>query len=260
MKLYFVVIILVSFLQTLPGYSYDMSEKLATAISEKIWKNECRGTIQGLTTWNQGENFGSFGIGHFIWYPKNEEMKFKETFPSLLEYIQSRGIQLPEFLKDCKNCPWNTREEFYKNFENVNMIELRRFLYETKTLQALFITQRLDTTLKEMGEKLSGIEYQKIRDVYNDLAKDSKGLYAMIDYLNFKGDGISKLETYEGKGWGLLQVLQRLSPSSNDILRDFVEAAKAVLVERVKNSPQERQEKKWLKGWINRVNTYLEEP
>src|SRR6266446_3164255 len=39
-------------------------------IGKKIWQNECNGTISGLTSWNQGEDFASLGIGHFIWYPQ----------------------------------------------------------------------------------------------------------------------------------------------------------------------------------------------
>ena len=38
-------------------------------IGKRIWSNECNGTVDGLTSWNTGENFASLGIGHFIWYP-----------------------------------------------------------------------------------------------------------------------------------------------------------------------------------------------
>ena len=46
-------------------------------LGEKIWKNECGGTVEGLTHWNKGEAFGSFGIGHFIWYPENQIGPFR---------------------------------------------------------------------------------------------------------------------------------------------------------------------------------------
>ena len=35
----------------------------------KIWQNESGATVSGLTHWNEGEEFPSLGIGHFIWYP-----------------------------------------------------------------------------------------------------------------------------------------------------------------------------------------------
>jgi hypothetical protein len=75
--------------------------------------------------------------------------------------------------------------------------------------------------------------------------------------VNFKGEGISPTETYQGQGWGLLQVLQCLSPLSKDIVIDFVKAAKKILSQRIENSPPEKHEERWLKGWQNRVETYL---
>ena len=56
-------------------------------IGNKIWYNECKQTIKGLTSWNNGEDFASFGIGHFISYPKGKSGIFKETFPTLLFYL-----------------------------------------------------------------------------------------------------------------------------------------------------------------------------
>ncbi|PYK40467.1 MAG: hypothetical protein DME60_07965, partial [Verrucomicrobia bacterium] len=56
--------------QTLPAISLTHSEALV--IGKRIWQNECNGTVAGLTSWNEGENFASLGIGHFIWYPKGQ--------------------------------------------------------------------------------------------------------------------------------------------------------------------------------------------
>src|SRR5688500_9282686 len=58
-----------------------VSSQDANAIGEKIWRNECKGTIEGLTNWKKGENFASMGIGHFIWYPAEKKERFRETFP-----------------------------------------------------------------------------------------------------------------------------------------------------------------------------------
>lgn len=239
-------------------FSFSVSSEDAHTIAEKIWKNESGGTINGLTSWNKGENFGSFGIGHFIWYPAGQEEKFQETFPELVTYIQSKGTILPPWLMNAKKCPWNTREDFYQNIQSPQMIELRQFLFDTKDLQAMFIAMRLEKTLPQMVENLSTQEKENVEIVFSKLANDPRGLYAMIDYLNFKGSGIAQEETYAGHGWGLLQVLQHVSPASKDLVVDFVEAAKMILTERVQNSPPERNEKKWLKGWLNRVNTYIE--
>jgi hypothetical protein len=39
-------------------------------------------------------------------------------------------------------------------------------------------------------------------------------------------------------------------------VKEFAEAARAILVRRVKNSPPQRGESRWLPGWLKRVNTY----
>ncbi len=83
------------------------------------------------------------------------------------------------------------------------------------------------------------------------------GLYALIDYVNFKGEGVSPNEQYDGQGWGLLQVLAGMPDASENILEDFVNSAKTVLQNRINNAPKQRNEEQWLQGWFNRLDTYL---
>ena len=52
----------------------------------------------GLTSWNQGEDFASLGIGHFIWYPKGRRGPFEESFPKLVSFVSKRGANLPTLL------------------------------------------------------------------------------------------------------------------------------------------------------------------
>ena len=61
-------------------------------IGDKIWQNEGGRKYENLTCWNKGENFASLGIGHFIWYPEQEKEIYKQTFPTLLNFLRSRGI------------------------------------------------------------------------------------------------------------------------------------------------------------------------
>ncbi len=232
----------------------------AKQIGEKIWKNECGGTIEGLTHWHKGESFASLGIGHFIWYTALQKERFQETFPALLTFIQDKGATVPAWLKATPGCPWNSREEFYREIQSPSMKSLRQFLFETRHLQAMFIANRLENTLPQLIDKLSQPEKERITELFQRLTQDVKGLYALIDYLNFKGSGTSPQETYKGQGWGLLQVLQQIPSSSPDPLIDFVKVAKALLTERVQNSPPERHENQWLKGWHKRLETYLDFP
>ncbi len=238
-----------------PIYSQEFK-----AIADKIWKNECGQTITGLTCWNNGENFASLGIGHFIWYPLGASKPFQETFPDLLHFFQKEGVVLPQWLSHAQGCPWSSRDEFYLNSQSTEMKSLRQLLYDTRDLQATFMANRLEIVVQQMQETLPEKDRDHISTIYHRLKYDPKGLYALIDYVNFKGSGTSSSEAYNGQGWGLLQVLKGISLSSTNIVGDFVEGAKYVLAERVKNAPQERHEERWLKGWYNRLDTYLLSP
>lgn len=237
--------------------TYTLSVEDTEKIGEKIWKNECGGTIEGLTHWKKGENFPSLGIGHFIWYPANSKERFHETFPALLDFFQTKGEKLPDWLTTNCGCPWSSREEFYQKIDSPQMKSLRKLLLDTKHLQATFIIQRIVQDFPEIIAACSEEEKKAITRIFDLLTCHSKGWYALIDYLNFKGAGISPKERYKGQGWGLHQVLLRIPVLTQTPLEDFVQAAKEVLRERVQNAPPERHEERWLKGWFNRLDTYL---
>ena len=95
---------------------------------------------------------------------------------------------------------------------------------------------------------------QRLLEIANSEAP--LGLYALIDYLHFKGSGLNNSERYQQQGWGLQQVLLQMRSDANS-LQDFVIAAKQVLQRRVANAPAERNEQRWLRGWHNRVESYL---
>jgi len=84
------------------------------------------------------------------------------------------------------------------------------------------------------------------------------GLYALVDYNNFKGEGLDPAERYQGKGWGLLQVLETMAGIEGDGRDAFATAAAAMLERRVALAPPARREARWLAGWLRRVATYAE--
>ncbi len=259
MKKYFLSLLL--FLLCLEKvFPLSISFEDANKIGEKIWENECDGAMEELTHWKKGENFASLGIGHFIWYPESKREQFYETFPSLLQFLLKEGVILLNWLKNAQGCPWDSRESFYEDIHSQKMESLREFLFETRSLQAIFIANRLENALPSMIELSPEVERGKIIHLFYRFAKDPQGLYALVDYLTFKGSGTSPQESYNGQGWGLLQILQRLPHCSEEPLVDFVETAKEILRERVLNSPPERNEEQWLEGWLNRLDTYLGSP
>jgi hypothetical protein len=233
-----------------------LSPAEARRIGHKIWQNECNGTVSGLTSWNAGENFASLGIGHFIWYPEDARGPFEESFPQLLAFINARSHALPAALNSDAHCPWQSRSEFLKAQNGPAMSQLRRFLADTVDLQSEFLVDRLNRSLPKMLEEASAAERSQIRGNFESLLDSGQGCYALVDYVNFKGEGVLHSERYEGQGWGLLQVLEEMKSGSGSPPDEFARAAAAVLKRRVKNAPSARNEQRWLAGWLKRVNSY----
>jgi hypothetical protein len=219
-------------------------------IGQKIYLNECGGKQEKLVWWNEGEHFASLGIGHFIWYPKGAQKPYEETFPSLVAFLQAEGTPVPSWVTGA--CPWNNKQEFSRQEEKKK--ELQTLLLRTFSLQAAFIEQRFEKAREEI---LACMEEKKRTAALCALAlleKSTQGKFALIDYLNFKGAGTSETERYQGKGWGLKQVLEEMPDPT---LQAFVETAKSLLRTRANNAPNKSQEERWLPGWFSRVDGYL---
>jgi hypothetical protein len=242
-----------------PSSAITLSHSDAQRIGKKIWQNECNGTISGLTAWNQGEDFASLGIGHFIWYPKGRRGPFEESFPKVVSFISKRGAKLPTLLLRGveQPCPWNSRAEFLRAQHTEEMNQLRQFLVDTIDLQAEFLIARLESALPKMLAEAAPADRANVQQQFERLARTPHGCYALVDYVNFKGEGVLHTERYQGQGWGLLQVLESMHGTSDAAAVDeFSSAAKAILTRRVHNAPAQRHESRWLTGWIRRVNSY----
>ncbi len=229
-------------------------------LGEQIFNNECARQVNCLTSWNANENFPSLGIGHFIWYQKNQNEIFEESFPELIRYFEEQNIKIPLWIiQSDYDSPWQNRDEFLADFSNRELSELRLLLTETFTQQTSFIINRFESALGKMQILLTEEQYSKTEEKFYSIANAHPpyGMYALIDYVNFKGEGISRNEQYEGQGWGLLQVLANIPENSENILQDFVSSAKAILQKRVDNAPPQRNEEQWLPGWFKRLDTYL---
>jgi len=227
----------------------------AASIGKEIWRNECAGTRDGLTSWNTGENFASLGIGHFIWYPAGRRGPFKESFPALRDSLRSQGVELPAWLLEAQACPWSDRAAFMADFHGPRLTGLRSLLAATVEQQARFAALRLESSLPDMLSAVPVGARAAIRANFYRVANAPGGLYALMDYVNFKGEGTSSTERYNREGWGLLQVLEEMS-GAGAALSTFAKSADRVLTRRVELSPPARGEKRWLPGWRNRVATY----
>ncbi len=222
-------------------------------LGKRIWGNECAGSIQGLVSWNVGEDFPSLGIGHFIWYPAGVKGPFDESLPRFVAYARSRGVQVPTYFDG--EAPWSNKAAFEADSSGL-ADKMRQWLAAHVELQTRFIMARSRAALPKMMRRSSKPE--AVQAHYNALACTTQGMYCLVDYVNFKGEGTKTSERYNGYGWGLLQVLETMqgNPQGRDATAEFSRAAGEVMRRRVANSPAARGEKRWLPGWLNRCKTY----
>jgi hypothetical protein len=235
----------------------DLSAKQKAGIGRKIWQNECAGSVAGLTTWNAGEEFPSLGIGHFIWYPAGVKGRFEESWPEFVKYARRQGASLPAVASEADS-PWRSGAEFQADFKGPRLSALRTWLAANVGMQTDFIIARSRAALPKILAAAPASERAKIEANYRKLATTSQGTYALIDYVNFKGEGTQASEKYQGQGWGLMQVLGGMKevPAGAAAAAEFAASAKRILSRRIKNSPAERGEKRWELGWHRRCATY----
>ncbi|GDY27486.1 hypothetical protein AHAT_33760 [Agarivorans sp. Toyoura001] len=243
----------------------ELSIEDGNYIGQKVWLNEGGGKLDSLVNWNSGESHASVGIGHFIWYPKDKKGPFKETFPSLLSYFEENNIELPVWLRTEKWCPWNDRGEMLKakKEKSPRYQDLEDLLAANTPYQVEFMVQRLADALPEMLDSLDNeSEKENIKNQFYKISYleggviSADGIYALLDYVNFKGEGVKEAERYNNQGWGLLQVLSNMKGDTEQPLLDFSRSAKFVLDRRIKNSPPDRDEERWRNGWNKRIDTY----
>jgi len=229
-------------------------------IGNKVWENECAGKVAGLTSWNGGEAFPSLGIGHFIWYPAGKQGPFEESFPLLIAYLKKREIELPKWLSPLGPCPWPDRNAFMADLNGPRLSGLRKFLASTVAEQSDFLFERLRLSEAQLSDGLDAQDAARLKRNFQLLSDSTAGTYALVDYVNFKGEGTKPSERYQGKGWGLRQVLlaMKVPDGLADAPGKFAVAAANVLRQRVKLSPPVRNERQYLHGWLNRAASYGE--
>ncbi|MGL6064259.1 MAG: hypothetical protein ACRC0S_04175 [Fusobacteriaceae bacterium] len=252
-KLFISLFILISF--SCLALTIPSKEEL-NHVGNLIYKNETGLKREFLVHWNKGEEFPSLGIGHFIWYPENfKNGKFDETFPGLIKLYNEKKIEVPTILKT-RYSPWTNLEEFNLAKQNKELDLVIDFLENTKDIQIEYIYKRLDSSLDKLMAISKNPEH--VKKQFNRVANSKNGLYPLIDYVNFKGEGIKKSEQYNNEGWGLLQILELMKGDelNSKALNEFADNAIFVLNRRIENSPKERGEERWKESWTNRCNSY----
>jgi hypothetical protein len=235
-----------------------MSPEIMQKIGGQIWQNEASGREDLLVFWNEKESFPSLGIGHNIWFPEGHEIKYTQGFPLLCDYLKKSGIQWPPWVEDAlpKGAPWKNREEFYQDQERIT--ELRQLLVATIPLQTKFMYDHLIQKIPKLILEAPIAQREKITQHINLLLTSALGTYILVDYLNFKGDGLNQKEESNGQRWGLLSVLigmpENLTP--DNVNKAFIVSAAKKLLMLIEHSAPDYRRVAFLPGWMNRLSTY----
>ena len=245
-----------------PPQIHGIDRNELQAIGQKIYLNETGGKPEHLIFWSPNEPFPSLGIGHFIWFPAGISVGFTESFPGMIRFLKANGADVPDWLlkQITIGALWNSREQLEQERGSDKVQALQQLLSSTSGLQALYLFQRLDSALPKMLTGLDEPTRKRVIDRFYTVKASPRGLYPLVDYVNFKGEGTVTSEKHNNVGWGLRQVLESMKPTAvgEEALREFASAANFVLTRRVLYSPIERNEKRWLPGWRVRLRTYYQ--
>jgi len=197
------------------------------------------------------------GIGHFIWYPKDFNGRWTETWPEFARYAARRSLSVPAVGLQ-PDCPWQSKASFMRDFNGPQLTGLRNWLAANISVQTEFIAYKSRAALPNIMNAAPAAQRARIQANYQKVATTPNGLYALVDYVNFKGDGTNPKEVYARQGWGLMWVLMEMRnvPSGQAAAREFGAAANRRLDLRIKNSPSARGESRWRAGWHNRCHSY----
>ncbi len=234
-------------------------------IAAGIFRNEAAGKVDNLTYWGAGEDFPSLGIGHFIWFPTAVDAPFDEQFPDMVAYLQQvapAGLPMPAWLQELEpfDAPWSSKAQFDAAWPSPEMTVLREWLAATQAYQARFIVAAFARRWQAL--ELPVPQKQALTDLLQALVATPEGMFAVIDYYNFKGLGDNPRERYRDEGWGLVQVLTAMTQAvagentCASIVARFRDAAAGRLRLRVELSPPDRHELRWLEGWLKRLDGY----
>lgn len=236
------------------------TDEQADCAAAMLYANECAGKESNLLYWSADEPFPSLGIGHFIWYPPGPPGPYRESFPGFVEFARESGLEVPAWILELPDgrAPWADREEFLRDLGSARSRELRSFLRQTQRAQARYVLRRFRRVFPSILEDLDEADRAPVQAKYELLMARPEWTFAMVDYVNFKGEGFRSDARYGGAGWGLAQVLKEMRTPDDPAgtLDEFIAAAERVLERRVARSPRPDVESRWLAGWKNRLRGY----
>ncbi|MDA9189419.1 hypothetical protein N9O57_00390 [bacterium] len=266
-------------------FKVHLSEEEKKQMSKKVGEFEFNNKRDKIMQWNKNEDFLSLGLGHFTWFGNATKTRGVESFPDYIEYlVNEKGYdpeKIPQIIRPVKingryvmnkKMPYGYKSSFEKNQKGPSMSAVKNFLWQpdVQATQFDFIKNRLESQAGNIVNFHNSPSYdgspvangkeltRKMTNFMDDLSKSSAGKFGMIDYVNFKGEGLSPDERIKGtnEGWGLYQVLSGAAKEydgSQDPAKLFSKHSGLALKNRVnKDSRMQANDA----GWQRRTKFY----
>lgn len=268
----------------------DVNKNVRQMVARNLLYNETACKAKWVVEWAKDEDFPSLGLAHAIWFPAGIDKGFDESFPETWQFLRQKykaskengALKIPAWLDkdDIGPAPWKNAEEFKAKQEtDPNLMQLSQFLQSPTVLewQAEFAIQRgVKSGYKILAasalEKGSPKPDAKLCKHLRKLFSSDEGILTIVDYTNFKGEGIdpSEMRGDDNTRWGLKQVIEDMDrypadPNDSSDLQErkkFAASAKQTLgyLSRAFADPKARDVRlNWLaKGWSSRIDsTYV---
>ncbi len=173
--------------------SIVLSDADAAVIGRKIWQNECGGTVEGLTSWNAGEDFPSLGIGISSGTFPAVPVPLRRDFPAprrLYERAQGGHAGL------ARRGEWMPLDEPPAICERAAVAPHEGTPSVPRETPSR--ADRLHRTAPRTVPAANGTSHPgpagrgQLRANFQLMASSRSGLYALIDYVNFKARASSR--------------------------------------------------------------------
>ncbi|MFZ4116138.1 MAG: hypothetical protein ACOYK6_05380 [Chthoniobacterales bacterium] len=206
-----------------------------------------------LLSWDE-RGFAYVGVCESIWYPEMPaaDKKFVGDWEGFCADLKNRGMEVPELT--LHSAPWHSQEELDADLANLKKSDqeignLDQITRKNELNDLLTFLKREDVMKIEYGTLVDRLEkaidpnseasmlknlppakaeiIKKNFDLVaaiNDKVGNPLGLYALVDYCNFKGEGVAPAEHYNTQAWGLGEVLFQMEDLCSDIstLNDYI--------------------------------------
>jgi hypothetical protein len=238
--------------------------KLKAAQDGRVYKEPT------MISWDE-RGFAYVGVCEAIWYPEtpDKDKKFLGDWPAFCESLKEQGIDVPDLA--LAPAPWHSQEELNADLENLNksdeeiadpdqinrkhqLSELVNFLKREDVIKSEYGSRvdRLEKAIDPNSEssilkdlppgkaEIIKANFNLVAHIKPD-ARRPVGLYALVDYCNFKGEGTAPAERYNTEPWGLGEVLFLMNDLRSDekTLNDYVAALRLGDVDTTKISDME---------------------